>query len=253
MVGGGVRAGQGWLAGPEAAGLGHAAVEEELAARGKEIERAVPGLPGGAGGGGAAAGGGDGPGRGCADRGERGRTRARHIFGPVAVSRIAYRAPGAAAVHRLDEQLDLPAGKHSHGLAKMTAAEAVRGSFGAGVRAGQGADWVQAGDPAGAAAGPGGRPTSTAFMPAAGAAAGRVRWWWCRPMARGSGCGRELRPRAARKAAASSRSRTGGCPRARSHPAAEVGAVWVITPAPRTAGDILGPGPRQGRRPGTSG
>src|SRR6266568_4553133 len=50
------------------------------------------------------------------------------VFGQVTVSRMAYRAPGAANVHPLDAALNLPEEKHSHGLRKMTAIEAVRGS-----------------------------------------------------------------------------------------------------------------------------
>lgn len=51
------------------------------------------------------------------------------VFGRVTVSRLAYRAPGAANVHPLDEVLDLPAGLYSPGLAEWSVREAVRGSF----------------------------------------------------------------------------------------------------------------------------
>ena len=148
-----------WLAGPEAAGLGLAALEEELAARGREIQRrllqdhlfaraaAEPRL--------ARVTGPDGI---CRTRAEPGHGRPlASIFGPVAVSRIAYRAPGAAAVHPADEQLSLPPGRHSHGLAKMTAAAAAAGSLAAACAQVRRADRVQAGDPAGPGAGPGRR------------------------------------------------------------------------------------------------
>ena len=51
------------------------------------------------------------------------------VFGRIAVRRIAYRAPGAANVHPLDEVLDLPAGLYSPGLARLCVRESVRGSF----------------------------------------------------------------------------------------------------------------------------
>ncbi len=167
----------------------------------------------------------------------------------MAVSRIAYRAPGAAAVHRLDEQLDLPAGKHSHGLAKMTAAEAVRGSLEQAC--------VQVRGQTGCRLG-----TRQAQQLVRAAACDFDGFYASRP-APVAGTGEvvmmshdgkgirmrpgELRPRAARKAAASVPQQDGrlsqGEVRTRRR-MAEVGAVWVITPAPRTAADILGPGPR---------
>jgi hypothetical protein len=51
------------------------------------------------------------------------------VFGRITVSRLAYRAPGAANVHPLDEVLDLPAGLYSPGLVRLCVQEGVRGSF----------------------------------------------------------------------------------------------------------------------------
>jgi hypothetical protein len=51
------------------------------------------------------------------------------VFGQVRVSRKAYRAPGESNLHPADAQLNLPAGKHSHGLRQLAAIEASRGSF----------------------------------------------------------------------------------------------------------------------------
>jgi hypothetical protein len=51
------------------------------------------------------------------------------VFGRITVARLAYRAPGASNVHPLDEVLDLPDGLYSAGLARLSAREAVRGSF----------------------------------------------------------------------------------------------------------------------------
>lgn len=51
------------------------------------------------------------------------------VFGPVRVTRIAYRGRGMSNVHPADEALSLPAGRHSRGLARLAVLEAVRGSF----------------------------------------------------------------------------------------------------------------------------
>lgn len=51
------------------------------------------------------------------------------VFGPIMVSRLAYRAPRATNVHPLDQLLDLPDGLYSTGLARLSARESVRGSF----------------------------------------------------------------------------------------------------------------------------
>ena len=45
------------------------------------------------------------------------------------MSRIAYRSPGRPNVYPVDAALNLPEEKHSHGLRKMAAAEAARGSI----------------------------------------------------------------------------------------------------------------------------
>jgi hypothetical protein len=119
-----------WLAG-EAAGLQHAELEEQLGARGRELMRRLfqghldllaareerrDGVPGA-----------DGVVR---TRAERGRARPLVTrFGQVSVSRIAYRSPGRPNVHLLDAALNLPEEKHSHGLRKLAAVEAARGSM----------------------------------------------------------------------------------------------------------------------------
>ncbi len=114
----------------EAAGLQHAELEERLQERGRELMRRLfqghldllaarevrrDDITGD-----------DGVAR---TRAEKGHGRAlATVFGQVTVSRMAYRAPGAANVHPLDAALNLPEEKHSHGLRKMTAIEAARGS-----------------------------------------------------------------------------------------------------------------------------
>jgi hypothetical protein len=108
----------GWLAGAEAGALEHGELEDQLGERGRELVRLMF--------------------QGqldlralreqrCQDvAGPEGvmRTRAENdhrrplatVFGEVAVSRIAYRAPGLPNVHVTDEELNLPEEKHSHGL-----------------------------------------------------------------------------------------------------------------------------------------
>ncbi|HEX9515019.1 MAG TPA: ISKra4 family transposase, partial [Streptosporangiaceae bacterium] len=49
------------------------------------------------------------------------------VFGQVRVTRMAYRAPGAANLYPADAALNLPAGKYSHGLRRLAAAQAARG------------------------------------------------------------------------------------------------------------------------------
>lgn len=51
------------------------------------------------------------------------------VFGTVTVTRRAYRAGGAANLHPADAALNLPTGKHSHGLRGIAAVEAARGSY----------------------------------------------------------------------------------------------------------------------------
>ena len=119
-----------WLASAEAAGLQHGELEEQLDVRGRELLRQLfqdrldltaareerhdvtgpDGVP--------------------RTRAEKGRTRPLVTrFGQVTVSRIAYRSPGRSNVYPLDAALNLPEEKHSHGLRKLAAVEAARGSI----------------------------------------------------------------------------------------------------------------------------
>jgi hypothetical protein len=120
-----------WLASEEVAGLQHGELEEQLDVRGRALLRQlfqdrldltaareerrqdVTG-PDGV----------------VRTRAERGRARPLVTrFGQVTVSRIAYRSPGRGNVHLLDAALNLPEEKHSHGLRKLAAVEAARGSI----------------------------------------------------------------------------------------------------------------------------
>jgi hypothetical protein len=242
----------GWLAGPGAAGLEHAAVEEQLAVRSGEIarllfqgyldaraaaeERLARVM---------------GPDGICRTWAEPGHTRPlASVFGPVVVSRIAYRAPGARNVHPADAQLNLPPGKHSHGLSKMAAAAAARGSLAAAC--------AQVRAATGCALG-----TRQCQQLARGAAASFDDFYGAvrrpPPAAPGDvlviscdGKGIRVRPdqlrsragRAARNAAPKQDGRLSrGEVRTRRR-MAEVAAVFDLAPVPRTAQDILGPGPR---------
>jgi hypothetical protein len=69
----------------------------------------------------------DGVVRGWAEPGRRRRLATR--FGEVTVTRIAYRARERADLHPADAVLNLPTEKHSHGLRRLAAVEAARGSF----------------------------------------------------------------------------------------------------------------------------
>jgi hypothetical protein len=51
------------------------------------------------------------------------------VFGEVDVTRLAYRRRGHPNLHPADAALNLPAEKHSHGLRRLGALEAARGSF----------------------------------------------------------------------------------------------------------------------------
>jgi hypothetical protein len=119
-----------WLSGEDAGKLRHAELEEQLQARGRELLRRlhqdhldllaareqrrddVAGA--------------DGIARTRAERGH-GRPLAT-VFGQVTVTRIAYRAPGAPNEHPADAELNLPEEKQSHGLRRLAAVEAARGS-----------------------------------------------------------------------------------------------------------------------------
>jgi hypothetical protein len=240
-----------WLAGP-AAGLGLAALEDELAVRGREILRrllqdhlfaraaAEPRL--------AAVTGPDGITRTRAERGHA--VSVSSVFGPVQVSRIAYRAPGARNAYPADAQLNLPREKHSHGLSRLVAVLAPRGSLAAAcaqVRARTGCPLGtrQCQQLARAAAADFG-DFYAGRRPPPGAAPGDVL------VLEVDGTGiavlpGHLRARAARAARRSVPKQDGRLSRGEVRTRrrmAEVAAVFDIAPVPRTAAEILAPGPR---------
>jgi len=121
----------GWLEGTEAAALSHADLEDQLDRRGRELLRQMF--------------------QGQLDLRALGEQRAaevtdaegvRHgavetghrrplstIFGAVGVTRLAYRHRGHANLYPADGQLNLPVERHSHGLRRLAAVEGTRGSF----------------------------------------------------------------------------------------------------------------------------
>lgn len=240
-----------WLAGPQTAGLEHGELEEQLSGRSRELTRLmlqehldwraareqrreqVAGP--------------DGITRG---RAERGHARALStLFGPVTVTRIAYRAPGAPNVHPADEQLNLPRGRHSHALARIAAEEVIRGSFAqacAHVKAQTGSKL--------------GKRQCEQLIRAAAADFG-IFYAARQPPAAGPGdvlvlsCDAkgivmlpsQLRPESARAARKAAPKQAGRLSRGevRTHKRmAETGAVYDLTPVPRTTQQILAPGPR---------
>ncbi len=121
----------GWLQGPDAAALSHGELQDQLDARGRELlramfadhlslramtERRLPGVR-------------------DAQALTYGALEADHhrplatVFGHVEVTRLAYRRAGRANLYPADAALNLPAERHSHGLRRLAATEASRGSF----------------------------------------------------------------------------------------------------------------------------
>ncbi len=119
-----------WLSGPDASGLTHSQLEDHLDAQGRELLRLLlqdhldlrahdePRLAEVADASGVAR-----------TTSEPSRRRLATVFGQVVVGRLAYRATGQANLHPADATLNLPAEKHSHGLRRLAAVEASRGSF----------------------------------------------------------------------------------------------------------------------------
>ena len=120
-----------FMDGTDAAGLDHAGLEERLDRDGRELlrrllddhlalravrEQRLDSVVGD-------------------DEVTRGRVEHDHrrvlgtVFGKVTVSRMAYRALGRGNLHPADAALNLPVERHSHGLRRLAALEAARGSF----------------------------------------------------------------------------------------------------------------------------
>jgi hypothetical protein len=126
-----------WLAGEKAAGLSHGELEERLLVNSRELHRQllqdhlelraeqearVDEVRAG-------------------DGVRHGNLEVSHqrplatVFGEVDVRRLAYRRRGRCNLYPADGALNLPVGKHSHGLRRLCAIESARGSFDDAVKA----------------------------------------------------------------------------------------------------------------------
>jgi antitoxin component of MazEF toxin-antitoxin module len=178
------------------------------------------------------------------------------VFGRVSVTRLAYRAKGVANLCPADAVLNLPADLHSHGLARLAAVEAARGSFAAARAAIERATGVRIG--------------VRQVRRLAGSAALDVPAFYARrqgaPAKAGDalaltvdGKGIVMRPDSLRtqtaKAAATAErklaTRLSKGEKANRKRMAEVGCVYDFTPTVRTPADVISaPGRRRARAPG---
>lgn len=168
------------------------------------------------------------------------------VFGEVEVTRFAYRKKGHANLHPADGALNLPEERHSHGLRRLAAIEASRGAFEAASEAISRATGQQVGKRQVESLAQRGASDVEAFYAERRAEevdVSDVLVLSC------DGKGIVMRPEALREAtrlaaeAASSRLRT-RLSKGEKHGRkrmATVGAVYDITPAPRTALDVLAP------------
>ena len=120
----------GWLEGTDASSLTHGELEDDLDRRGRELlrlllqdhldlrarrEQRTDVIDS------------DGLNHGSVEAGHK-RTLAT-VFGAVTVDRLAYRHRGSPNLHPADAVLNLPEERHSHGLRRLAAIESSRGSF----------------------------------------------------------------------------------------------------------------------------
>jgi hypothetical protein len=237
----------GWLEGTEAATLTHGQLEEQLDLRGRELLRRMfqgqldlramrehrtevtdaEGIRHGA--------------------VETGHVRAlTSLFGSVQVTRLAYRHRGHVNLYAADGLLNLPAERHSHGIRRLAAVEASRGSFEEAA--------VAIGGRTGASIG----KRQVESLTARAAADVGDFYATRRPppsaenellviSADGKGIVMRpdsLRPATAAKAAAASaklKTRLSKGEKRNRKRLAEVGAVYDLTPTPRTAAEVMDP------------
>ncbi len=168
------------------------------------------------------------------------------IFGDVRVQRLAYRRRGLSNLCPADADLNLPAEQYSHGLRRLAASEASKGSFAdavSGVREATHAPIVElpkrqleelvarAAVDFDAFYAQNERPAQSGEMPLALSFDGK---------------GVVMRPEALRPGtAATGRTRLAAGHKAHRKRMAEIAAVFDVQPAPRTKEDILGPPERQ--------
>jgi hypothetical protein len=172
------------------------------------------------------------------------------VFGKVTVTRLAYRAKGVTNRYPADVVLDLPAGLHSHGLARLAAIESVRGSFSAARQAIERATGVRVGKR---------QVTALAVRAAADVQAFYATRTVAPPASDDAlaltvdgkgivmlpGALREQTAKAAASATRKLSTRLSKGEKANRKRMAEIGCVYGFTPAVRTPADVINP-------PGTS-
>jgi hypothetical protein len=105
------------------------------------------------------------------------------------VKRVAYRAPGVGNLHPADAALNLPVERHSHGLGKLAALDAARGSFHDAVDAIQRRPGSGSANARSRSSRRSRRSTSrTSIRPGARCRASAASCWCSPPMARGLSC-----------------------------------------------------------------
>ena len=170
------------------------------------------------------------------------------VFGPRRVTRVAYRAPGAGNWHPGDEELGLAPGPYSPGLEKMAVLAEARGPLGQACaqvreRTGCALGTRQCQEMAVRAMTDFGDFCASRRPPAPGP--GQVLVISCDGKGVRMRPGQQ-RPRSQRKSEPKQEGRLSrGEVRTRKR-MAEVGAVYAVTPVPRTPEDIMGPGPEPG-------
>jgi len=245
-----------WLETDKAAGLTHAELEDQLGERGRELLRRmyqdhltlrahqearveVTDAEGVA--------------HGAVEEGH-GRSLAT-IFGVVEVVRLAYRHRNHANLHPADGALNLPVERHSHGIRRLAAHEAARGSFSSAQEAIARTTGAQVGKRQVEGLARRGALDVEAFYDTARAPATAVGDVVVISV---DGKGIVMRPEALRAATAARAARSEHKLQTRLSRGeqsnrkrmAEVGAVYDVTPAPRSAPDVLSrPGPDEDRAP----
>jgi len=172
------------------------------------------------------------------------------VFGEVRVTRLAYRQKGLQNLHPADGSLNLPIERHSHGLRRLAATEASRGAFEGAAEAITVATGQHVGKRQVEALARRAASDVEAFYEqrrAADAESDAVLVLSC------DGKGIVMRPdslrdatkRAARASATKLKTRLSKGEKLGRKRMATVGAVYDVTPAPRTAADVLVSGSEQ--------
>ena len=179
---------------------------------------------------------------------EAGHTRAlTTIFGEVTVTRLAYRRRGEPNLHPADGALNLPEERHSHGIRRLAATEAARGSFDEATGAIRAATGTQVGkrqveDLAGRAAADFDAFYMSRPRPQAGAEEVVVLSVDGKGIVMRPGARRPATEAAAARSTSKLKTRLSKGEKRNRKRMAEVGAVYTVVPVPRVATDVLASG-----------